>query len=115
MNFVAIYLAAWLVHGPLQESRGVFPQTEQIVGAARLPPLVEGARLHWGFVLAVVLAVVLWAFVRWTVPGFRIRAVGASPEAARIAGRINPDKVALRAGCLRGGDIPPSPWLCWRV
>jgi simple sugar transport system permease protein len=102
MNFVAIYLAAWLVHGPLQESRGVFPQTEQIVGAARLPPLVEGARLHWGFVLAVVLAVVLWAFVRWTVPGFRIRAVGASPEAARIAGRINPDKVALRAFLVSG-------------
>ncbi|HSG46798.1 MAG TPA: hypothetical protein VLA43_03170, partial [Longimicrobiales bacterium] len=30
MNFVGIHLAAWVVHGPLQEARGVFPQTDPI-------------------------------------------------------------------------------------
>ena len=41
MNFVGIYLAAFVVHGPLQENRGVFPQTDPISDAARLSVLVE--------------------------------------------------------------------------
>ena len=44
MNFVGIYLAAFMVVGPLQEARGVFNQTDPIAEAARLPLLVEGAR-----------------------------------------------------------------------
>lgn len=97
MNFVGIYLAAYVVHGPLQESRGVFPQTDPVAEAARLPTLVAGTRLHVGFLLAVLLAVLLWAFFRWTVAGFRIRAVGANPVAAAVAGRVEADAVALRA------------------
>jgi simple sugar transport system permease protein len=97
MNFVGIYLAAYMVHGPLQEARGVFPQPDPAVDAARLPLLVDGTRLHVGFVLAVCAALGLWAFFRWTVAGFRMRAVGAGPEAARVAGRMDVDRVALRA------------------
>jgi ABC-type uncharacterized transport system permease subunit len=95
MNFVAIHLAAYLVHGPLQEPRGVFPQTGAIVEAARLPTLIPGTRLHMGFALAVVLAVTLAAFLRWTRLGFRVRAVGASSRAAWVAGRIDASAVVL--------------------
>jgi general nucleoside transport system permease protein len=95
MNFVGIHLAAYAVHGPLQEPRGVFPQTDQIAAAARLPPLVPGTRLHAGFGLAVVLAVALALVLRRTRLGFRIRAVGASEEAAAVAGRIDARRVVL--------------------
>jgi len=95
MNFVGINLAAFMVHGPLQEPRGVFPQTEQIVAAARLPALVPGSRLHLGFGVAVGLAVALAAILRWTRVGFRIRAVGASPEAAAVSGRMDTRRVTL--------------------
>jgi len=95
MNFVGIYLAAFMVHGPLQEPRGVFPQTDQIALAARLPPLVPGTRLHVGFALAVALAVTLSVVLRRTRLGFRIRAVGASTEAAVVAGRIDARRVIL--------------------
>lgn len=95
MNFVAIHLAAWMVHGPLQEARGVFPQTDRIPEAARLPTLVPGSRLHLGFALAVLLALGLWGWLRFTASGFRIRAVGASPGAARVAGRIRDGRVLL--------------------
>jgi simple sugar transport system permease protein len=88
MNFVGINLAAWVVHGPLQESRGVFPQTDPIAPSARLPHLVAGTRLHAGFAVALVLAAALWAIFRFTRAGFAIRAVGASPDAARVSGRI---------------------------
>jgi len=95
MSFVGIYLVAWVVQGPLQEPRGVFPQTEAIATGARLPALVPGTRLHAGVLLAVAAAVVLgWVFRR-TRLGFRMRAVGASASAARVGGNIDTGQVVL--------------------
>ena len=37
MNFVALFLAQFLVQGPLRESRGIFNQTDEIPAAAHLP------------------------------------------------------------------------------
>jgi simple sugar transport system permease protein len=104
LNFVAIDLAAWLVHGPLQESRGVFPQSNPIAEGARLPTLGPGIRLHGGFLLALALAVLLWAIFRWTRGGFMLRAVGASPDAAEVAGRI-PTRRVLWAVFLASGAL----------
>ncbi len=95
MNFVGIYLAAYVVNGPLQEARGVFQQTDPVVDAARLPVLVPGTRVHLGILIAVAIAVALWATLRWTRVGFEIRAVGVAPIAARISGMIPVDKVVL--------------------
>ncbi len=95
MNFVGIYFAAYVVHGPLQESRGVFPQTDQIAATAQLPALLPGTRLHVGFALALALAMGLAVFLRRTRLGFQVRAVGASSEAARVAGRIDARRVIL--------------------
>jgi simple sugar transport system permease protein len=95
MNFVGIYLAAFVVHGPLQENRGVFPQTDPISDAARLSVLVEGTRLHAGFLIALFVGVILWAGLRWTHFGFQARSVGASPDAARVSGMIESKRVLL--------------------
>lgn len=100
MNFVAINLAAYLVHGPMQEPRGVFPQTAPIASSARLPALIADSRLHIGFGLAVILAVALAAFFRFTKTGFRVRAVGASSSAAWVTGHINADVIVF--GCFVG-------------
>ncbi len=102
MNFVGLYLASTLVRGPLQESRGVFPQTDAIGETARLPILVPGTRLHAGFAIAVLLAIGLWIVLTRTDFGLRLRAVGASPSAARVAGRINPARVILYTFVLSG-------------
>lgn len=104
MNFVGIHFAAYMVHGPLQESRGVFPQTDPIAQAARLPALVPGTRLHVGFALAAALAVGMTVLLRRSRAGFRIRAVGASPEAARVSGRIDANRV-LTMSFLASGAI----------
>ena len=106
MNFVALHLASYMVRGPLQEARGVFPQTDSIAEAARLGVLVPGTRLHWGFALVVLLTIGA-AFVQGrTRVGFRMRAVGASPGAARVAGRIDTDRVwtgvFLTSGAIAG-------------
>lgn len=106
LNFVALYLVGFLVHGPLQEPLGIYPQSESIPEAARLPRLIPGTRLHAGFAMALVLAPALWWWLRSTAAGFRVRAVGASAHAARMAGRIDVARVAgtafLVSGALAG-------------
>src|SRR5215216_4759772 len=37
LNFIAIHLVSFLVRGPLQESTHIYPQTESLASAARLP------------------------------------------------------------------------------
>jgi simple sugar transport system permease protein len=106
LNFVAIELTSWAVRGPLQESRGVFPQTDPVATAARLGTLVPGTRLHLGFALAVGLAFVLWVVLATTRLGFGLRAVGASRTAAEVSGRMRSGPlvvvVFLLSGALAG-------------
>lgn len=102
MNFVALYLAAFLVHGPLKEPRGVFPQSAAIPEAFRLPTLVPNSRLHAGLLLAMLVGAAMWILLARTAFGFRIRAVGASEEAARISGAIDTRSVMFRTLLLSG-------------
>lgn len=92
LNFVADALLSWMVQGPLQEAKGIYPQSDPLPLVARLPQLA-GTRLHLGIVVAVLLAVLLWVFDRRTLAGFQLRATGANPLAARVSGRIPVDRV----------------------
>ena len=102
LNFVALYLVSYLVRGPLQEPTHIYPQTSSIVDAARLPRLGSTTRLHLGFAIAVVACLAAWWVIRNTAAGFRLRAVGANPFAARSAGLINIEKTTTRAFLVSG-------------
>ncbi|MFN2399604.1 MAG: ABC transporter permease [Gemmatimonadaceae bacterium] len=106
LNFIALFLVGYLVHGPLREASGVYPQSETLPDAAHLPRLFDGTRLHWGFVLALVAAPVLWWILRSTAAGFRVRASGLNADAARVAGRIDVARTTalafLASGALAG-------------
>lgn len=97
LNFIAANFVSYLVRGPLQEPTGVYPQTELIGEVARLPRLWAGTRLHAGVVLSIAAAVTAWWFLARAASGFRLRAVGASPTAATVAGRINVARVSFTA------------------
>lgn len=106
LNFIALHLVAFLVRGPLQEPQRIYPQTSTFADAARLSLVIPGTRLHAGFIVAVVLAMILaWGFRR-TAAGFRIRAVGASPRAAWSTGKIDAARtsyvVFLLSGAIAG-------------
>ena len=95
LNFIAAHLVSFLVRGPLQEPTHIYPQTSTFASTARLPVIIPGTRLHLGFAIAIVLAIGMrWVF-RKTAFGFRIRAIGASPEAARTAGLIDVERTSL--------------------
>jgi len=96
LNFVAESLVSLMVQGPLQESQGIYPQSDMIAPAARLP-LAPGTRLHAGILLALAGAGALWYVFTRTLWGFRLRAVGAGPRAAEVSGRIDATRMAALA------------------
>src|SRR5262249_23847002 len=55
LTFVALQMLAWMVRGPLQESAGGFPQSDEIAVPARLIVLLPQTRLHVGVLLALFL------------------------------------------------------------
>ena len=96
LNFIAVYLIGYLVRGPMQEPTRIYPQSSSLDLAAHLPRLLPGTRLHLGALIALALAPLMWWALRRTAAGFRVRAVGANPEAAQSAGGI--DVARTRAG-----------------
>ncbi|HEX6643992.1 MAG TPA: ABC transporter permease [Gemmatimonadales bacterium] len=102
LNFVAEALVSLMVLGPMQESGGIYPQSDPIADAARLP-VVPGTRLHLGIVLAIAAAGGLWYHLYRTLGGFRLRAAGAGPLAARVSGGIDVSRVAAIALLISGG------------
>ena len=97
LNFVGLFLVGYLVRGPLQEPLHIYPQSSTIDAAARLPRLAPSSRLHVGFIIAVAIAILAWWILRYTAPGFRLRAVGTNPQAARVAGEIDVVRTTTRA------------------
>lgn len=98
LNFVAIQAVAWAVQGPLQEASQAYPQSDAFPAAARLPAL---GRLHAGVPIAFAASLALaWLLFR-TPLGFRLRAVGHAPLAARFAG-IPPERHGIAALAIAG-------------
>lgn len=102
LNFIALYLLRYLTQGPLQGADGTAPESDPIVAAAKLSPLLARTNLHAGFVLAVLLAVATAVMLSRTTFGFSIRAAGLNPVAARWTG-TPVDRVRLGVMALSGG------------
>ena len=88
LNYVALLGTGYLLSGLLKDPNPLvaLAQTPKILESARLPPLFADLRLHWGFVLALLLAVGVWWLVSRSTLGVEIRTVGLNPSAARYAG-----------------------------
>lgn len=85
MNYIAIQIVGYMVHGPLLEPPGFFPESAILAESVWYPRLL-GTRIHFGFLLAVLIALLLF-FLLWYTPfGFKLRAVGLNPSSAEYAG-----------------------------
>ena len=102
LNFVAIQLVAFLVHGPLGDPAGIYPQSPSLVSSTWLPRIIPGSRLHAGFAIAIVASVVAWFVMRHMAAGFRLRLVGANPNAAWISGGVRVNRVTVAAFLVSG-------------
>ena len=87
LNFVALYFMNYLIFGSVsfwRDPGAAFPQGKIIPDAAQLPILSH--RLHYGLLIALAAALVLWWSLRGTTWGFELRTIGDSPTASRYAG-----------------------------
>lgn len=86
MNYIAILWVDYLVYGPWKDPKGFnFPLTAQFSDAARLADYFD-TRLHSGFFLALVCALLLYLFMERTIWGYQIKVIGSNPKAAQYAG-----------------------------
>ncbi|WP_118135064.1 ABC transporter permease [Oceanicella sp. SM1341] len=103
LNFIVLLFVSLLLEGPLKDPMALgWPRSEKIEAAAALPRLITGKRLHWGFVIALVSAGLVWFVLARTVFGYEMRAVGHNAQAARFAG-IRVERVLLKTALLSGG------------
>lgn len=86
LNFVALLAVAWLVRGPLQDPTSASLLQSSPVEASARWPLLAGGPLSWSFVLVPVGAALLAFVLTRTTLGFRLRLLGANPDAATGAG-----------------------------
>jgi general nucleoside transport system permease protein len=92
-----------LLEGVLKDPMGLgWPQSKKVIADAQLGKLVQGKRLHAGFVLALVAAVAVWIINARTVLGYEMRAAGHNARAATFAG-IPVNLVLAKTALLSGG------------
>ena len=88
MNYIALNTISFLLNGPMKDRNpnNVIARTPLIAESAQMPVIFEGFRIHWGFILALLTAFIVWWLLNKTTLGFEIRTVGANPDAAQYAG-----------------------------
>ncbi len=103
LNYVAFYLVSLLLRTPVLQVEGsANPRSRPADATAVLPPLFGDAHTtHAGFVLALLAVAGVWWLLERSALGFRFRAVGLNPRAARVAG-IDVERVYLVVMVLAG-------------
>lgn len=103
MNYIAFRLVEWLLNGPLRRPGGENkPVSPLIEPTAELPRFFAyPSRLHLGFFIAILTAVVIYILLFKTSKGFEIDILGLNPRAARYAG-VKINSVYVLNFCLSG-------------
>lgn len=105
-SFIGRYLVSWIITGPFKDE-GQIPQTPELPPESRLPRIsdiftfIEANRTHLGFVIGVLVAILIWWILKYTVMGFEARAVGFNPAAAENSG-ISVSRTTIMSLCTSG-------------
>lgn len=115
LNYVAFYLISFLLktQGALQAPGSNTPKSPAANPSATYPTLTDlltffgvaqpgSFRLHIGFIFAILATIWVWYLLNRSSMGFRFRAVGENPRAARTAG-ISVKSVYIVAMLFSGG------------
>jgi len=93
LTYVGLLILSLLIHGPMKDPDGMnFPESRMFHDAALLPNLVEGTRLHIGFLIVIGVVATAWVILGRHIIGFQIRVIGMAPRAASFAG-FSQDKI----------------------
>jgi general nucleoside transport system permease protein len=105
-SYIGKYLVSYLVNGPLSDKSGI-PQTAQLPPSSMLPrlnevfPFLMPTRAHLGFFIAIIMALAVWAALKYTPMGFEARAVGFNRWTSEAAG-ISVSSTIIKSLCISG-------------
>ncbi|WP_313431836.1 ABC transporter permease, partial [Pseudomonas sp.] len=87
LNYIALNLLLYFVHGPLKDPQGFsFPQSAMFGDASRLPALLDDGRLHVGLYFVLLALVAAWVLLHKSFLGFQIKVLGLDQRAAGFVG-----------------------------
>lgn len=104
MNYIALHVTNYLIRTYLYTQGERTPDIPQSASLSSkfLMDLTQGSRLHWGFVVAIIAAIVMW-FILWkTTKGYELRSVGFNPHASQYAG-MNVNRNIILSMAISGG------------
>ncbi|MEM7534739.1 MAG: ABC transporter permease [Chloroflexota bacterium] len=102
MNFVITYLLSYLLANQWRDPTGFYQQTAALPVQAHLPLLITPSRLHSGFAVALLAAIIVHILLTQTVLGYEIRVMGLNAVAARYKG-IDVVRTMLLVMLISGG------------
>lgn len=104
LNFIAYYFVSWLLSTPglLMRPNGSQPISAPTPPSAQFPAIFPAPlTVNWGFLVAIGATVFVWWLLERSSLGFRMRAVGENPSAARASG-VKVGRIIVYAMALAG-------------
>jgi general nucleoside transport system permease protein len=102
LNYVAVLLIEFLIHGPLKPEDSYLYVSAEILPSAKLPIILSGTPVHLGFIISLFVTAGVFYLIYRTPIGYQMRTVGANLRAASYAG-INIVGVTIVALITTGG------------
>ena len=84
LNYVATLFMGFVFTNALREAE--MPQTAPVPDSTKLIDISEGLRAHVGIIIALVVALAVFYFLKYTSKGFQLRAVGMNALASKVNG-----------------------------
>ncbi|MBI9101298.1 MAG: ABC transporter permease [Spirochaetales bacterium] len=102
LNYIAILLVSFFVHGPLKDPAGYYAQSKVLADTARLTHIFSGYNLHTGFWLFLLCTIIITFILYRTSLGFKLRSTGYNIQASRYAG-IKVKRIMVLSMLVSGG------------
>jgi simple sugar transport system permease protein len=94
LNYVGYYLGLYLINFHFRDKNAGYLVSYQLPKSAWLAQFIPNTRMHWGILLSLAFAVLVFWLLYHTTTGYEIRMTGANEKFARFGG-INVFKVVI--------------------
>ena len=102
LNYVATLFTSYLANYPLKAKGAPLGMTVEIQNAAKLPLLYQGSRFNYGFLLAILAAILVALLFKYTAAGYEMRMLGQNGAFSKYIG-VNVGRRMIQGMFLGGG------------
>ena len=85
INYIALYFGNYMLNNVIGDPKAS-AASYKLSEASELPVLIQGTRVHLGFIIAIAVAVLGYLFLYRTKMGYELRLAGENEEFARYSG-----------------------------